>query len=95
MIKWLDIILSFRALILIWILFIIIFYFRSDKEYKPSYKDKYYFKLPNNYTPCEMSILINYGKLYSKDIIATLTDLIIRQAIFITKVIFILKKQRL
>ncbi len=87
MIKWLDIILSFRALILIWILFIIIFYFRSDKEYKPSYKDKYYFKLPANYTPCEMSILINYSKLYSKDIIATLTDLIIRKALFITKII--------
>lgn len=77
---------TIKCLFIIWIVLIVILYIRADKEYEISYKDKYYKKLPGNYTPAEMKILINYKRLYPRDTVATLANLIVKGYISVEKI---------
>lgn len=83
--EFINFICSIKFLLLIWIICIIILYIKSDREYKISYNKKYFDVLPSNYTPAEMKILINYKKLSPQDIVATLINLIIKNAILVNK----------
>lgn len=83
---FLSFIFSIKFLLVLWVICIVILYSRLDKEYKLSYKDKYFKKLPDNYTPAEMKILVNYKKLYPQDIVATLIDLIVKDAVKVKKI---------
>lgn len=80
-----NFLLSIKFLFLIWIILMIILYKKAEKENKVSFKDKYYDVLPGTYTPAEMKVLVNRGKLYSRDIAATITDLIIKNVITVEK----------
>jgi len=70
---------------------------KTDREYKLSYTNKYYNKLPGNYTPAEMKALINYKKLSPIDLTATIINLIIHEYIYVQEIknkdAFLLSKQ--
>lgn len=83
----LSFIFSIKFLLLLWIVSIIVLYLKTDKEYKLSYKDKYFKKLPAEYTPAEMKVLVNYKRLYPPDIVATLIDLIVKDVLKVKKLI--------
>ncbi|MCB2359198.1 DUF2207 domain-containing protein [Clostridium estertheticum] len=55
---------------------IMFLYFRYDKEPKHDFSGKYYRELPGEYTPAEMSVLMYFGKVHTRDIMATLMDLV-------------------
>lgn len=80
-----NLLLSFKFMFLLWIILIIILYIKYDKEYSLFYKDKYNSKMPGEYTPAEMKVLVNYGKLYPRDIAATFIDLILKKVILVQK----------
>ena len=61
---------------LVWIFLITHIYFKYDKELKHNFQGKYYRELPGDYTPAEMSILLSFGKVHTRDIMATLMDLV-------------------
>ena len=63
-------------LFLIWFPLIIYIYIKYDKELKHNFSARYYRELPGDYTPAEMSILLSMGSVQSRDIMATLMDLI-------------------
>jgi uncharacterized membrane protein len=59
----------------LWIFLFIIFYIKYDKEYKPQFTGKYYRDIPSKITPAEVSHLMSFGKIKSRDVTATLLDL--------------------
>ena len=63
-------------LVLAWFPLIIFLYLKYDREFKSSFKAKYYRELPGEYTPAEMSVLMSMGKVDKRDITATLMDLV-------------------
>jgi len=63
-------------LIIAWFVIIISIYIKYDKELKSSFSAKYYRELPGEYTPAEMSVLVNMGNILTRDITATLMDLV-------------------
>lgn len=77
----LDVMLSVKVLFVLWVICVAVLYIKSDREYKFSYKMKYYDRLPGNYSPAEMRLLVNYGKLYPRDIVAEIIYLIIKGAL--------------
>ena len=71
-------------LIISWFPIIIFLYIKYDKEFRSDFKAKYYRELPGEYTPAEMSVLITMGMVDTKDITATLMDLV-RKGVLILK----------
>lgn len=63
----------------LWFLLIFWLYFKYDKEFKPTFQGKYYRELPGEYTPAEMSVLMSMGSVGTRDITATLMDLVRKQ----------------
>lgn len=63
-------------LFVLWFPLIFYIYIKYDKELKSSFTHKYYRELPGEYTPAEMSFLLSMGNVQSRDITATLMDLV-------------------
>lgn len=61
---------------LLWFVIIIYIYIKYDKELKHNFEGKYYRELPGKYTPAEMSSLLSMGSVGTRDITATLMDLV-------------------
>lgn len=61
---------------LLWFVIIIYIYIKYDKELAHSFEGKYYRELPGEYTPAEMSSLLSMGSVSTRDITATLMDLV-------------------
>lgn len=72
------------ALCVVWLPISIYIYFKYDKELKSDFKQKYYRELPGDYTPSEMSHLLNRGGIYTRDITATLMDLVRKRYLLLT-----------
>jgi len=79
---------SFYALLLFWFFTIILLYIKYDKEYKSKFTGKYYRELPGEYTPAEMSVLMNMGYVQPRDIMATLMDLVRKKYLILEEVTF-------
>lgn len=62
-------------LIVLWFLIVTYLYGKYDKELKHNFEGKYYRELPGDYTPAEMSVLMSFGKVNTRDVMATLMDL--------------------
>ena len=71
-------------LFLFWFFLIIHIYIKYDKELKSSFEGKYYRELPGEYSPAEMSVLLSFGYTQSRDIMATLMDLIRKKQLTLT-----------
>lgn len=76
---------SIKFLVIIWIVLIYILYVIWDKENKLKFNNKYYDTTPNAYSPAKMKALVNYGKLYPKDLVAEVMFLILNDIFIITK----------
>ena len=71
-------------LIIGWFPVIIFLYVKYDKEFRSTFSAKYYRELPGEYTPAEMSVLVTMGLVNTRDITATLMDLV-RKGVLILK----------
>lgn len=60
------------------IIMFIYIYIKYDREYRVDKDIKYYRELPGDYSPAEMSALYNFGSINSRDVTATLMDLVRR-----------------
>lgn len=69
---------------LLWFLIIIYIYIKYDRELKHSFEGKYYRELPGEYTPAEMSSLLSMGSVQTRDITATLMDLVRKEQLLLT-----------
>lgn len=76
-------------LIILWLPLIIFIYFKYDKELRSSFNAKYYRELPGEYTPAEMSVLVSMGQVGTKDITATLMDLVRKGQLILNKETYI------
>ncbi|MBZ9685610.1 DUF2207 domain-containing protein [Clostridium estertheticum] len=72
-------------LILLWFPVIIYIYQKYDKELKPNFEGKYYRELPGEYTPAEMSVLMSFGTVNTRDVMATLMDLTRKKQLLISQ----------
>lgn len=59
-----------------WLGSMIVIYIKYDRELRSSFKEKYFRELPGQYSPAEMSYLIDNKKNTTKDLMATLIDLV-------------------
>ncbi|MBZ9607407.1 DUF2207 domain-containing protein [Clostridium estertheticum] len=73
------------VLILLWFPIIYYIYKKYDKEIKPNFYGKYYRELPGDYTPAEMSVLMSFGKVNTRDVMATLMDLARKKQLIISQ----------
>jgi hypothetical protein len=71
-------------LIILWFPVIFHIYRKYDKELSHSFQGKYYRELPGEYTPAEMSVLMSFGTVSTRDIMATLMDLIRKKQLMLT-----------
>ena len=71
-------------LFLLWFAIIIYIYIKYDKEFKHGFEGKYYRELPGEYTPAEMSSLLSMGHVATRDITATLMDLVRKEQLLLT-----------
>ncbi len=62
--------------IIAWFIILFLLYRKYDREPKPTFEGKYYRELPGEYTPAEMSCLLSMGNVSTRDITATLMDLV-------------------
>ncbi len=67
-----------------WLGIIIVLYRKYDKEFKHSFEGKYYRELPGDYTPAEMSILLSMGNVLTRDVTATLMDLVRKKQLILS-----------
>jgi len=67
----------------IWFIPLVYLYRKYDKELKPTFEGKYYRELPGEYTPAEMSSLLSMGPVGTRDITATLMDLIRKEQLIL------------
>ena len=72
------------VLFIVWFVLIFHIYFKYDKELKHSFEGKYYRELPGEYTPAEMSSLLSMGSVSTRDITATLMDLVRKEQLLLT-----------
>ena len=72
-------------LILLWFPIIVYIYRKYDKEPKTNFEGKYYRELPGEYTPAEMSVLMSFGKVNTRDVMATLMDLTRKKQLIISQ----------
>ena len=56
------------------------------KRFKHSFEGKYYRELPGEYTPAEMSVLMSFGIVNTRDVMATLMDLTRKKQLIILKI---------
>lgn len=75
-------------LFLAWFVLIIYLYIKYDKELKPAFSGKYYRELPGEYTPAEMSVLLTMGHVATRDITATLMDLVRKEQLLLTTEVY-------
>ncbi len=75
-------------LFLSWFALIIYLYIKYDKELRPSFSGKYYRELPGEYTPAEMSVLLTMGHVATRDITATLMDLVRKEQLLLTTEVY-------
>jgi len=68
---------------ILWLVIIIHLYKKYDKEFKHNFEGKYYRELPGEYTPAEMSVLLTMGQVNTRDITATLMDLVRKRILLI------------
>ena len=73
------------VLILLWFPVIIYIYQKYDKELKHNFEGKYYRELPGEYTPAEMSVLMSFGTVNTRDVMATLMDLTRKKQLLISQ----------
>jgi uncharacterized membrane protein len=66
-----------------WFVIIFYIYVKYDKEFKHSFEGKYYRELPGEYTPAEMSVLLSMGNVGTRDITATLMDLVRKEQLLL------------
>lgn len=71
-------------LFVLWFPILIYVYIKYDRELKHSFEAKYYRELPGEYSPAEMSVLMNMGHVDSRDIMATLMDLVRKRQLLLT-----------
>ena len=71
-----------------WFALIIYLYIKYDKELRPSFSGKYYRELPGEYTPAEMSVLLTMGHVATRDITATLMDLVRKEQLLLTTEVY-------
>ena len=76
----------YYILLPLWFIIILSIYFKYDREFKRKFFGEYYRELPGDYTPAEMSVLMNMGKVQPRDIMATLMDLVRKKYLLIEKV---------
>lgn len=76
------------VLFLAWFALIIYLYIKYDKELKPTFSGKYYRELPGEYTPAEMSVLLTMGHVATRDITATLMDLVRKEQLLLTTEVY-------
>ncbi len=69
--------------VFIWLFAMVLLYLKYDKERVPVFKGSYYRELPGEYTPAEVSFLM-YGSAKTRDILATLMDLVRKKQIFLS-----------
>ncbi len=67
----------------LWFVLIFWLYFKYDKELKHNFEGKYYRELPGEYTPAEMSVLMSMGSVDTRDITATLMDLVRKEQLLL------------
>lgn len=72
------------VLFVFWFVLIFFIYFKYDKELKHNFEGKYYRELPGEYTPAEMSVLMSMGSVQTRDITATLMDLVRKEQLLLT-----------
>lgn len=60
------------------VIIFIYLYTKYDREFRPKQDIKYYRELPGDYSPAEMSVLYNFGSINTRDVTATLMDLVRR-----------------
>ncbi len=77
---------AFVAVILGGIYSMIAFIAKYSKELKPRFDGDYYRELPGDYTPAVMTYLLTKGSVDSKDIMATIMDLVRKKKITINKI---------
>lgn len=54
---------------------------KYGKEFKPDFNGSYYRELPDDCTPAVMSVLYNFGSVSTKDLSATILDLVRKRAL--------------
>lgn len=69
---------------ILWFAIITYIYIKYDRELKHSFEGKYYRELPGEYTPAEMSSLLSMGSVQTRDITATLMDLVRKEQLLLT-----------
>ncbi len=67
-----------------WFALIIHLYIKYDKELRPTFSGEFYRELPGEYTPAEMSYLLSMGRVETRDITATLMDLVRKGQLLLT-----------
>lgn len=67
-----------------WFALIIYLYIKYDKELRPAFSGEFYRELPGEYTPAEMSYLLSMGSVGTRDITATLMDLVRKGQLLLT-----------
>ena len=67
-----------------WFALIIYLYIKYDKELRPTFSGEFYRELPGEYTPAEMSYLLSMGSVGTRDITATLMDLVRKGQLLLT-----------
>ena len=77
---------AFIALILAGFYSLIRFISRYSREIEPQFQGDYYRDLPGDYTPAIMTYLLTKGNIDSKDIMATIMDLVRKKKITIKKI---------
>ena len=63
------------VMFVLWFYIISTIYFKYDRKYRHSFKEKYLSKPPGDYTPAEVSALV-WGTLHLRDLMATALDMI-------------------
>jgi len=76
----------FGVLLPLWLVLMIYIYLKYDREFRHSFFGKYYRELPGEYTPAEMSVLMSMGRVYPRDIMATLMDLVRKRYLLLEEV---------
>ena len=62
------------------------FIYRYSRDLKPEFQGDYYRELPGDYTPAVMTYLLTKGNTDSKDIMATIMDLVRKKKITIRRI---------
>lgn len=76
---------SIKFLVVLWVVLVYLLYLICDKENKLYYKEKYYTSLPSDLSPAKIKALINYGRLYPKDLVAEVMEMLLKNQLTVSK----------